>query len=269
MGLMSREGNVCHALIGIDVGQAQDRTAIVVSDPALRGDKGEVCYPIRYVKALPLGISAPDIVSEIRSVCGNIRYPEGYTVKKHLWIEINGCGLPIYDMVREAVPDVDVHGVFMSYGEAKEKPNVWAKQITMAKAYMVSRLQILIDFDRIDAPDTPEVRQMIQELKNYEIRITESANAQFGAWKVGTHDDLVVALGLACLAERLKADPLGSLPGGGGNGPGVMQTYSGDHPEIQALMEDQRLEELRRGVNYNKPWLGEDYLERWLPNKKF
>jgi hypothetical protein len=38
---------------------------------------------------------------------------------------------------------------------------------------------------------------MKDELLDYEIRISEDANERYGAFKVGTHDDLVTALGLA------------------------------------------------------------------------
>jgi hypothetical protein len=38
---------------------------------------------------------------------------------------------------------------------------------------------------------------MKDELLDYEIRINEDANERYGAFKVGAHDDLVTALGLA------------------------------------------------------------------------
>ncbi len=38
---------------------------------------------------------------------------------------------------------------------------------------------------------------MTAELFDYEIRASEDANERYGAFKVGTHDDLVTALGLA------------------------------------------------------------------------
>ena len=38
---------------------------------------------------------------------------------------------------------------------------------------------------------------MADELLDYEIRVDTDANDKYGAFKVGTHDDLVTALGLA------------------------------------------------------------------------
>jgi hypothetical protein len=36
-----------------------------------------------------------------------------------------------------------------------------------------------------------------QELMDYEIRVDQDANDRYGAFAVGSHDDLVTALGLA------------------------------------------------------------------------
>jgi hypothetical protein len=49
-------------------------------------------------------------------------------------------------------------------------------------------------------PKTPEAETLKIELQNFETRFTDAANLQFGAFKVGAHDDLAVALGLACRA---------------------------------------------------------------------
>jgi hypothetical protein len=43
---------------------------------------------------------------------------------------------------------------------------------------------------------------MKDELLDYEIRISEDANERYGAFKVGAHDDLVTALGLAVQDRR-------------------------------------------------------------------
>jgi hypothetical protein len=42
-----------------------------------------------------------------------------------------------------------------------------------------------------------EAKILAEELLNYEIRVEENANDRYGAFRVGTHDDLVTALGLA------------------------------------------------------------------------
>lgn len=43
----------------------------------------------------------------------------------------------------------------------------------------------------------PEARILAEELMEYEIKVSEDANDRYGAFQVGTQDDLVTALGLA------------------------------------------------------------------------
>ncbi len=40
---------------------------------------------------------------------------------------------------------------------------------------------------------------MMKELQDFEIRVSQNVNERYGAFKVGTHDDLVTALGLSVL----------------------------------------------------------------------
>ena len=46
---------------------------------------------------------------------------------------------------------------------------------------------------------------MARELEDYEIRVTEDANDRYGAFKVGAHDDLVTALGLAVQGTAVRS----------------------------------------------------------------
>jgi hypothetical protein len=61
-----------------------------------------------------------------------------------------------------------------------------------------------VEVGKIAAGDDPQGEReeqragsTAQELQDYEIRVDENANDRYGAFRVGTHDDLVTALGLA------------------------------------------------------------------------
>ena len=77
----------------------------------------------------------------------------------------------------------------------------------LGKAFLVSRLQSLLQHGRLHLPKTPETELLAKELLDYEIRVDEDANDKYGAFKVGTHDDLVTALGLACLRDPRREPP--------------------------------------------------------------
>ncbi len=48
------------------------------------------------------------------------------------------------------------------------------------------------------APELPEAETLMNELLNFEVKITAAANDVYGAWREGTHDDLVLAVALTC-----------------------------------------------------------------------
>jgi hypothetical protein len=76
-------------------------------------------------------------------------------------------------------------------------------ELRLPKALLVSRLQVLLQSGRIHLPQTQEAAALVDELLAYEIRVDEAAQATFGAFRVGAHDDLATALGLACWGEPI------------------------------------------------------------------
>jgi Terminase-like family. len=208
MGTIGSNPNYSEVYLGIDIGQSQDSTAIVVADPELRDE--EIHYLIRFLKRLPLGLPYPVIVEEIKRVYRNIPQTEGMTLNKQLWIDATGVGKPVVDLLREGIPELKhnrLHAVYLTGGEAAQQVDTLAREIKLPKAYLVSRLQVLISCGRVHLPNNAEAGVMREELMNYQIKVNDNANAQFGAFRVGTHDDLVTALGLACLCERATEMP--------------------------------------------------------------
>jgi hypothetical protein len=47
------------------------------------------------------------------------------------------------------------------------------------------------------ASQLPDAETLIRELQNFTVKITDAANDTYGAWREGTHDDLVLAVALA------------------------------------------------------------------------
>lgn len=200
MGIVNNKSNLYMVYIGVDIGQSQDPTAVVVADPVLRDNN--IHYMIRYLRRLPLGISYPTIIEELIRIYQNIPEPNtGCKLQKQVWIDATGVGKPVVDLIRSNAPYIKLHEVFITGGEAKNKINPWTSVIKLPKAYLVSRLQVMLGCGRIHLPKTDEALVLQEELMNFTIKVNDNANLEFGAFKVGTHDDLVTALGLACLSE--------------------------------------------------------------------
>jgi len=147
MGVVNEQSNTYMVYIGIDIGQSQDPTAIVVADPEIR--ENEIHYVIRFLRRLPLGISYPAIIEEVIKVHQNIPEPDGsFELNKQVWIDATGVGKPVVDLIRNNCSYINLHEVFITGGEAKDNINPWSRVIKLPKAYLVSRLQVMLGYGR-------------------------------------------------------------------------------------------------------------------------
>jgi hypothetical protein len=185
--------------IGLDVGQRVDPTAIAVVEIDERPGSGEcpaVHHLVRHLERLPLGTAYPRVVERVGEIVAGVVERTGE--RTTLYVDATGVGTPVLDLVRETGVDADVVAVFFTHGDRRTETD---GQVTLGKAWLVSRLQALLQTGRLHLPRTREAEQTGKELLDYEIRVDQDANDKYGAFKVGTHDDLVTALGLAVQSE--------------------------------------------------------------------
>lgn len=191
-------------LIGVDIGQKRDPTAVCVAVPENRTveRRSEMHFLIRHLERLPLGTPYPAVVARIGEIATKVRQRTG--TSPVLYVDATGVGKPIVDMLRDGAPAVRaVIAVYFTHGDRRGvKKSFNLPEVTLGKAYLVSRLQALFQTGRLHLPRGREPEALRAELIDYEIRVDENAHARFGAFKVGTHDDLVTALGLAVQVER-------------------------------------------------------------------
>ncbi len=182
-------------VIGADIGKDRDPTAICVAedDQRLVAGRSEVHYLIRHLERLALGTPYPGVVRRIVEVGSAVRRRTDQ--RPTLFVDATGVGAPIVDLlVEDASRHANVVPVTFTHGARR---TVKGRRVTLGKAHMVSRLQALLRTLRIHLPKTGEAEALARELLDYEIRVDQNAHARFGAFRVGTHDDLATALGLA------------------------------------------------------------------------
>ena len=125
-----------------------------------------------------------------------------------MYVDATGVGTPIVDLLQAGARNIEkIYPVYFTHGDRRSQQRqdrYW--QITLGKAYLVSRLQALLQTQRIHLPETSEARVLAQELTNFEIRVDENSNDKYGAFKVGTHDDLVTALGIVVQAKPIDPE---------------------------------------------------------------
>lgn len=184
--------------IGVDIGQRVDPTALCVLERAGGREPGDR-FQVRHVERLALGTKYPTVAARIAEVAGKLR--------KHdpaLLLDATGVGMPVVDLVRSVLEaeriDCRVTACWFTHGDRLDWGGNEAK---VGKAYLVSRLQALLQQRLLQWPRTAETEYLAQELLDYEIRVDENANDRYGAFKVGAHDDVVTAVGLAVIgADR-------------------------------------------------------------------
>ncbi len=166
-------------VIGADLGQAQDPTALAVA---------EVHAPeihVRHLERLPLGTPYPKVVERIADLVDKL---PGAT----LVVDAPGVGRAVLDQMREEdlepVPVTITGGGFISFDGDHWRVPKKALLRPLVAATEGGWLKV--------AKDLPEAEALQVELQAFQRRITESGHDAFQG--VGEHDDLVIAVALAC-----------------------------------------------------------------------
>jgi hypothetical protein len=234
--------------LGLDLGQQHDPTALVVvavtdryvPNGRLQQPFGmehlpvayptvETLYQVQSMVRFDLGTEYIEVAKRIAHrlaglwewekqgrIAGDLHGPR---IQRHLYVDATGVGRPVVELIMRAIreePRADrtiVHSAIITAGDSYVDDGPYPATMRVGKGYLVSNLQVLLQQRRCDLPKQhPEAQAMRKELREYEIHVDPAtANDTYGAFKVGAHDDLVTALGLACLDDpsrmRVQAGP--------------------------------------------------------------
>jgi len=177
--------------IGVDLGQKHDYSAIVVAELV---EERKDNYEVRSMQRLPLNTPYPQVAHRLIEVRDKVRSKANSKNGPEILVDATGLGQPVVDMIQQN--GVSVTSVLLTGGEkAVLKEGSWH----IAKSALVCRLQVLLQDRRLKfSKHHPLAEAMIDELLNFEIKVSQGGQDTYGAFKTGAHDDLVVALGLAC-----------------------------------------------------------------------
>jgi hypothetical protein len=199
--------------IGVDIGKKVDPTAAAVVEAQERADPqtGAMAdhYLVRHIERLELGTPYPGVAQRLSAIVAQVHVkmqtaPEDRLMPT-IWLDATGVGQPIVDLLAEA--GLPVTACYFTHGDRLTE-NSQAGTVSLGKALLVSRLQVLLQSRRVHLPRTAEAETLARELLDYEIHVDEHANDRYGAFRVGSHDDMVTSLGLAVLAAE-RAAPAG------------------------------------------------------------
>jgi len=197
--------------LGLDLGQTRDFTALAVLERQPPTDAGTAVeppeYALRHLHRFPLGTPYTEIVPAVAALVRS-----GPLAESPVVVDQTGVGRAVVDMLRQAIGWVVP--VTITGGHAATVTE--DRSFHVPKKELVTCLQILMQSRRLRIARTlHDAAVLVRELQQFQVKITAAAHETFGVWREGQHDDLVLAVALACWwAERNP--PLGENAFGGG-----------------------------------------------------
>jgi hypothetical protein len=201
-------------VLGVDLGQARDYTALAgieatgtayqvpysyqdrdygrMAQATMDVEGLPVTFKVRYLERLALGTEYPDVVD---AVCDRLaRVPGGAL----LVVDATGVGRPVVDMLAQR--GLNLAAVTITGGERTHGENGHWR---VPKQDLIGILQIALQNRAMKFPKKlAATEDLVKEVLDMEAKATAAGNLTAGAWRYGQHDDLVLALALACwLAE--------------------------------------------------------------------
>ena len=178
-------------ILGVDVGQAQDPTALVLLGTT--GDRHEVGW----AEKLPIGTPYGEGVREMAAMADQASQLDGTPCP--IVVDYTGVGRPVVELLRNSTTQDVVPVTTTSGGRSTLVDGSWR----VPKQELISSLQVVFEQHRIASACVCDgARDLEHELRTYRYEMTPSGGITYGG-PGGHGDDLVSALALAAWwAER-------------------------------------------------------------------
>jgi hypothetical protein len=165
-------------------------------------------YTVRYLERLPIGTPYPVQVERIKSLHARLRSETGKAPA--LVVDATGVGRPVVDMLAELQPV----GVTITGGDTVTRDG---RDYRVPKRDLVSTVSVLLSTKRLKIVSSlKEAQTLISELTAFKVSISlkghDSYGNDVGPWRENAHDDLVLAVALACWAGENVRPPVTRPP---------------------------------------------------------
>ena len=187
--------------IGVDLAQVSDYTAVAIVEQ--HGRAGEAVYHVRHLERIERGTSYPLIVQHIATLARQPSIAE----RSALVVDQTGVGRAVVDLIRAEQLRAQLVPVTITGGDSAHRGDTgWLTP----KRDLVASVQVLLQTQRLKvAPALASAALLTEELEAFQVKLSPSGMDSYGAWREGTHDDLVLSVALAVWAgERGIGAPL-------------------------------------------------------------
>jgi hypothetical protein len=187
--------------VGLDLGPPGEFTAVGVVERS-----GEVsappAYALRHLQRFPAGCAFTEVVPAVANLMGAL--PQAPLV-----VDFTAVGRPPVEALWTALPGRRVVPVVVTNGLATADAS---GEHHVPKRELVSCLQLLLQGRRLRvARSLPEATTLADELATFRVKAPAGASAT--DWRDRPHDDLILAVVLACWwAERTPRLATGATP---------------------------------------------------------
>jgi hypothetical protein len=180
-------------ILGIDLGQAYDFTALVVLERA-----GTELHA-RHVERLPLGTSYPDQVARIGALAGSPPLARDVLVA----VDGTGVGRAVTDLLRTALRPLHAPLVAITITGGATASRIGSRW-SVPKRDLIAAGQVALQSKRLKiAAALSATQTLVDELAAYRVTLSEEGRDTYGNGREAPNDDLVLALAIATyVADR-------------------------------------------------------------------
>jgi hypothetical protein len=178
--------------VGLDLGQRRDYSAVAVVERIdhRRAFQGTAFarLVVRYAERLPLGTPYPRVVDRVRAIVRS----DALAGNCALAVDATGVGAPVVDMLRAARLGCDLSAVVITGADR-------AAGSSVPKRDLMAEVLMLLEQGRLKIGKLREGPRLVRELMD-----VRESSGRIGADGAAEHDDLVIALALACWRAKRR-----------------------------------------------------------------
>jgi hypothetical protein len=196
--------------VGVDLGQAQDHTAVVVVErlELLHMDRNPVTaefpletqFRLRHAERVALGSPYPEVVDRVKRLVKR----DPLTGRVQVVVDATGVGAPVVDLLKEAQLGCRLYPVVITAGEEESSDGArWR----VPRRDLLAGLQVAFQRKRLLlSAAVPALEPLIEELNSMRVRVRMDGGERVEG---GRRDDLVFALALAWWRGSREAGRMG------------------------------------------------------------
>ena len=199
--------------IGLDLGQKRDFSALAVVEreeqwPQFRVP-GQLTLRVRHLERMPLGTRYTNVAARVGAV---VRDP-ALAGRSRLVVDATGVGAPVVDLLRAGRLPCALTAVTITSGEKAEG---WGQEWRVPKKDLIAGVRVLLESGQLKIQRAlKEAETLVRELGDIRAQVRPGGRTRLGADGTGQHDDLALAVALACWQARRMQSAEGTrrLPG--------------------------------------------------------